>query len=291
MSSDIASSKLRSWAEEGLRLFRELLPLTTPVATYAGWKPEELETLRGILTACARSSESAFPLVAFAQLWEAEVLVRSIWEGSLKLCFMLQNRECFEVRHREYADDAFRIALYKDHKKAADLLSVLADPEARRWQPIRALLLPPREIQEIEESYPPSYRRSLESRWGFAGLIGALSRSGDPLFEGFGGFAHQYSMSSHIQHMDYVGTSIAVDRERRSSERKNAVALAHGVRLLSDLVTAFILRLRVGYRFVGADPTPLRSAIDKLKRLEESFGAVQDEWVEVEFPRATSTIE
>jgi len=257
MYSDEMYATQREWAERALMAMRSLLPKMTPVSTYPGWQAVERQTLSFLLTAAARTSESAFLLGAYGQLWDAEILARSALEASLKFAYLLQARETFVVRHSEYADQLFEIALLKDHRKAASLLAAVPDPDAPQWRPIRDLLLSDSQVAELSARNDKVARRNLETRWGFTGLIGELSRSGDPYFKGLGALAHGYSMASHVQHADMVGASIALERDFRSVERRDSIHFAHEARLLSDLLEFFLLRLAVGYRFVGADASQL----------------------------------
>jgi hypothetical protein len=273
----------RDWAEEGLMAARKLLPLMTPVATHP-WEPEERQTIGFLLSATARVSESALLLCAYGQLWDAEILTRSVLEGSLKFAYMLQSATTFRDRHSEYAHDLFNVALMKDHRKCLELLRVVTDPDHPQWRPIRDRLLPDDELSRLSATYDRVHRRELETRWGFTGLVGELSRSGDPLFRDLGGMAHNYSMASHIHHMDMVGASIPLDRDRRSSERRESIHAAHEGRLISDILTFLYLRLGVGYRFVGADTAPLAEARSTIKSLNEKFDVAYSTWMDVEYP-------
>jgi hypothetical protein len=255
-----------------------------PVSTYPGWQSREGETVSFLLTATARASESAFLLCAYGQLWDAEVLIRSVLEGSLKLAYLLQARETFAARHSEYADQLFKIALLKDHRKAQSLLAAVSDPDAPQWRPIRELLLSDNEAAQLSARNDKVARRGLETRWGFTGLIGELSRSGDPYFKGLGALAHSYSMASHVQHADVVGASIALERGRRSVERRDAIHLAHEGRLLSDLLDFLFVRLAVGYRFVGADISQLAKVQAEIDDARVPFRQAAERWLQVEYP-------
>src|SRR5580658_1068420 len=81
------------WAKDSLLLLRELLPLMAPLALHADWTNDERHTLGSLLTASARSSESVLLLCAYGQLWDAEVIARSVFEGSLKIAYLLQSRD------------------------------------------------------------------------------------------------------------------------------------------------------------------------------------------------------
>ncbi|TIX44378.1 MAG: hypothetical protein E5W81_20515 [Mesorhizobium sp.] len=284
MHSEEIHTKLKGWAEQGLFLLRKLLPSMAPVSRHEHWEPAERRTLGYLLSASARSSESALLLVANGQLWDAEILVRSVTEGSIKFYYLLQQPDTFKERHDDYSRDLYRIALFKDHKKAAELLAAVPNPDDHEWKPIRDQLLSDDEFAAIGNAQTSAGRRSLEAKWGFTGLVGELARSGDNLSRGFTGFAHGYSMASHVLHADFVGTSMALDRDLRSLERRDAILLAHGTRLISDVLTCFYLRLAIGYRFISNEFGPVQAAGKEIEALRAGFGNVFEDWMRVEYP-------
>ena len=239
MYTDETSAEQNAWGERGLFLMRELLPFMGEFARYCGLEAQERTSLGMLLTAAARSGESAFLLIAYGQLWDAEVVVRSVFEASLKFAFIVQNREDFAQRFKEYTEDQRYLALMKDDQKARELLASLRDPEADQWRPIRDMVLPDVTRDELRTRYDKPTRRAMETRWGYVGLLDSLSRSGDPFYQGFSGLSYSYSVASHIHHADYVGVSIAMDRELRSPERRDSAHMVHLMRLISDCFTCF----------------------------------------------------
>jgi hypothetical protein len=109
MNADALFDLQKIWSESGLALLRELLPLMSPVSRYPEWTREERRTLGELLSACARSSESVLLLCAYGQVWDADVISRSVVEGTLKVMYLLQSREHFKQRHQEYAFDLLDI--------------------------------------------------------------------------------------------------------------------------------------------------------------------------------------
>ncbi|WAJ28507.1 hypothetical protein [Antarcticirhabdus aurantiaca] len=255
----------------------------TPVSTYVGWDPAQRGTIMGLASAAARSSESAVLLCACGQLWDAEVLVRSSLEASLKIAYLLQTCEDFTLRCREYSEDLFGVSLLKDHARAAKILALVNDPLDGRWQPIRDLILSDADLAGLTGRYPKSVRGELETRWGFTGIVGELSRSGDLLLKDLQGLAHGYALASHIQHADTIGASLPMERESRPDCRRDAVILAHEGRILTDLLWYGFLRLSVGYRFVGADPAPLGEIRNLIEEATRPFEGSFEDWGVVEF--------
>lgn len=283
MHEDALFNQQKMWAESGLTLLRELLPLMSPVGQFPDWTKEERRTLGELLSACARSSESVLLLCAYGQVWDADVLSRSVVEGTLKTMYLLQSRENFKQRYQEYANDLRYIARLKDHKKAQSLLDVVPNSEDHEWLPIREVLLSAAEVSDIEKQFERSMRRALDNKWGFTGLIGELSQSNDPMFSGIAGLCHGYAMSSHILHADTIGTAIALERDARSEERRELAHLVHVMRLILDQLIFLKMRLVVGYRYVGDSGQSLIEVDGKIKKLDESFGDIYKRWLEIEY--------
>lgn len=286
MYTDELIASQRERAEAGLTTARKLLPLMSKVTKHSRWAADERETILFLLSATARATESALLLCAYGQLWDAEILVRSVLEGSLKFAYMLQAPETFAARYREYSRDLFSIALVKDHRKCEELLASVSYPDHPEWRPIKDLLLTPEELAERSAIHDRARRRELESRWGFTGLVVELIRSGDPLFRRLGAIAHSYSTASHIHHMDMVGASIPLDRDRRPAERRETIHIAHEERLVFDILVFLYLRLTVGYRFVGVNAAPLLEAKAMIDVATAKFEEANRIWMAAEYPDA-----
>lgn len=273
----------REWSQRGLFTMREMLPLMRTVTMFDGWTDEQRHTLILLASATARSSESVFLLTAYGQLWDAEMVLRSVIEGTLKFAFLLESRAEFDGRHTEYGDNLFEIALLKDHQKAKDFLDGAADPSAAEWRPIRERVLPAAEYEELRAKYDKKHRSDLEAKWGFTTLLNAVGRRKDASFRELSGLAWSYSLMSHLQHADYLGISLPMDRERRAETRRDSMHLAHHARLVNDTLVAMLNRLTIGYLCVGADLRPVSEALAKINSVREGFGGAYDQWLAVEY--------
>lgn len=270
------------WSESSLLLMRELLPLMKPVAIFDQWTEEQQGTIGALLAASARSTESLFLLTSYGQLWDAEMMQRAIIEASLKFMFLLQSQETFEERFNEYSTAQYELSLLKDDRKVLELLSLLPNQNDKEWQPLRDRLLTDKERERIDTKYEKSYRRSLESRWGFTGIVGNLTRN-DKAFQNLSGLSYGYSVSSHILHADFLGTAMPLERDNREHERRYSIHLAHLSRHISDAFTCLIMRLYTGYRFVEADTSPLEGAVQAINELCTPFHQEYDKWLSVEY--------
>jgi hypothetical protein len=147
-------------AVEALGRLQSLLPLWAPVSQCAVFDAERLSTLRALMVAVARATESTLLLCIYRQLWDAEMVLRSVFEATLKSCYLLQSPAMFEERYREFSDDLWHVELLRGHKKTVEMLSVI-DGLDERWGDLRARLL----LQ----------RKSCASKAAFRGRPGANS--------------------------------------------------------------------------------------------------------------------
>lgn len=286
---DAIYATVARWSEQALLAIRKSLPLMTPVGQYQGFHPGLWSVVGRLLGASARSTESALLLTHASQLWDAEVIARTVTEATLKAAYILQSPATFEQRALEFSSDHFEIGRLKDHQKALDLLEVVSDASSDDWAPIRERLLSDDELSELRATYPKHLRRALETRWGFAGLVRELSSSADPLFDGLKGIAHDYALASHISHADLAGVEMPIERDRRDTERREAIHLAHAARLIEQCVRMFQVRLIVGYRFVGQPASALGALRSEVEQLSREFQAVYEKWLAIERRYSAST--
>ena len=256
---DMTAGAHSTAAVEALGRLRSLLPLWAPVSQCAVFDTERLSTLRALMVAVSRTTESTLLLCIYRQLWDAEMVLRSIFEATLKFCYLLQSPATFVQRYNEFSDDLWHVELLRGHKKTVELLSVINGLD-ERWGDLRARLLPSTEVARIESRFPRNTRHELERKWGFTGLLQALVRSNDTMFSSFAGLAMGYSTASDVHHVTITGITIADERAQRAENDRLAVERAHESRIISDVLSCLMIRLAVGYRFVGADPEPLAAA-------------------------------
>ena len=253
MTAKSLAQQQKMWAETGLLLMRELLVLLDPFIDHEGLDPEVTDTLGMLLDAASRSTESAFLLMSFGKLWDAELVARSVFEASIKFVYLIHTKNDLRQRHDEFAEHQFQMATMKDDQKARDALASVPDSSGPEWNALRALVIPDAERDQLRGTYDKATRRSMETRWGYTGLLNTLIKSGDPTYSTLGGLFYGYTTSSHLHHADYVGISIALGQSRLEPPLRDSTHLSHLARLIRDCFTCFELRLQAVCRFTGED--------------------------------------
>jgi hypothetical protein len=120
-------------------------------------------------TACLGSSGAVLHLVEYNRLWEAELVMRSVVEGTVKFGHLLEHPDTFTARCIEFAEVLPAVALLRRHKRAGELLKALEDVPEVNTRTFRDLRLTDDEISQINAAYPHQTRRDIERRWGIHG--------------------------------------------------------------------------------------------------------------------------
>jgi Family of unknown function (DUF5677) len=269
----------KRWAHRSTLLLRKLLFHLNPIMDQPHLDPEVSDTVGMILDAASRSTESALLLMSYGKLWDAEVIVRSAFEASIKFIYLLQDGAELAHRHEEFAEHQFHIATMKDDQKARDALTSVPDSSGAQWDGVRALLIPDEEREHLRATYDKPTRRSIETRWGYTALLDALVKSGDPAYSTLGGLFYGYTFSSHLHHADYVGISVALGHRRLESPLRDKTDLQRLSRLIRDCFTCFELRLGAVCRFIQADTQVLSRARQQIDELCADMTKSNQAWL------------
>ena len=283
--------QLPSWANAAqdalvayARLFRAVITAPTRLN-------EQVEfTLGQLQLRAASTSGSALYLISETKLWDAEILLRTVAESSLKFTFICIGDESAQrARTDEFLVVLPEIARLKRHRRAEELIQRVADVDTGQWQPIKDILLSPAEHQALSARYPKARRDSIEKKWGFTRIAEELGRSGTQ-FQDLVAMMYSYGMGSHAVHQDGDAILMMWEREQRGEERARAVELAHGARGISDVMTFAYLRARAAYVAAALDPTPVQEVAERWKPLTRELHQAYASFQEVEYlPTTTNT--
>ncbi|MEN6326004.1 MAG: DUF5677 domain-containing protein [Syntrophomonas sp.] len=236
-----------------------------------------------LFSSCYLSSESALILIANYRLWDTEILYRSVLEGTIKL-FYLSSGTIQDVSKKcnEFWIEIPECKMISRHYKAMQLLEKIDDGSSK-YLPIRELLLTDEELNELTERYSHKYRRKLDQKWSFSEMVKVLSDSDIKGFDTLIAAYYGYSLSSHLIHQDGDAIGLIWDRNNRDIPRKQALELAHGARLISDILSLAMLRTGLYLRFykIGTEAMVILSkAFNDLQSITSQY---YDEWIAIEY--------
>lgn len=241
---------------------------------------------------CHLTSESVFILIGNVKLWDSDILIRAVIEGTFKYLFLCVGGDDEQrIKLQEYWDDIPEINRIKRHLRIQEFLSKVdafgENSEADEWKPLRDMLLDSSELNELQNRYPRRLRQQIEQKWAFNEIAQFLAKpENDP-----GGYAamksmnFSYGMASHMVHQDADAISIIWDRNQREPERLAAVELAHGARGLSDLIAMAMARSIATYRLHGKDIKPVKELSVSHESFLSEMNMAHKIWFDIEYKK------
>jgi hypothetical protein len=256
------------------------------------------QVLGNLNVSCVMTSESILLLVAHGRTWDGELLVRSVLEGSYRFAALCVSDERErERRVTEYWDLLPDAARLRQRARTQLLLDAVGGSDVGKespdlWRPLRDLLLSPTELQTLRDRFPAKARSQLEQRWSFTELAASLSKSDLPGAPHFAVMLHGYTMSSALIHKSGEGVAIVVERAGRPSNRPIAIELAHGARLISDVLALAALRAIALYRLRDLPVDEVLAARSRHAALSSELAEEVATWHGIEYegsgdPRGT----
>lgn len=233
---------------------------------------------------CHLTSESTFILISNRKVWDADILIRSVIEGTFKYIYMLQGSESEQLQKcSEYWEILPEFSILTRQKRALTVLDKLPDPDSVEWDPIRGVLVPEKELERVSQTADRKERQGLAQKWSFSKLSKYFATHNDKKYHGMGRLGFSYGMHSHIVHQDGDGVGMRWERARREDGHRNSIEIAHGGRVICDLCTFAFLRAHELFAACKEDFKPLKDIQADSKDLFDLINAEQQRWHSIEY--------
>jgi hypothetical protein len=248
--------------------------------------------LSQLFISCHLTSESVFILIGNVKLWDSDILIRAVIEGTFKYLFLCAgNKNEQQIKLKEYWDDIPEINRIKSHLRIQEFLSKIdaigENSKADEWKPLRDLLLNSDELGDLQSRYPRRVRQQIEQKWSFNEIAHFLSKPENDLggYSGMKNMDFFYGMASHMVHQDADAISIIWDRNRREPERLSAIELAHGARGLSDLIAMAAIRSVATLRLHEKDIKPVKELSVSHQSFLNEMDTAYKIWFDIEYKK------
>lgn len=285
-SASALESIFRTWAGLSSHFIGECFDIAKPFLDkdYAGLDPYFRFVSAQLFIDCHLTSESVLLLVREGKEWDADLVTRSVMEGTLKYVYMsLGTMEEMREKALEYWDLLPMFADIKHSELSSKILSALPESTSLERQPFRDLLMEDEEIDAIRKKYSRSDRRALEEKWSFSGLSKLFSEQENVCLSEIAGLAHGYGMSSHLLHKDGVGVGMVWERARRDPQRKTAASLGHAARITSDMCAFAKFRLFHLLKACSANLNCIRDLEIAYAQLFDELNAATEQFSQSEY--------
>ena len=234
-----------------------------------------------LFTSLHSTSESILILLLNQAIFDADVLLRTVMEGTIKYCYLMTGTESDkEEKYTEYKEMLTDIDKLSDHNKAVEAVEILKEFSMNSTKPFEISILSDEEFAELSEKYPRKERDALKRKWSYQSLLRSLACE-YPEYKAQIGTISTYSLASHFCHYDWTGLS---DRNNQVMNATNPDAVVfdimHCNRILSNVLSMELFRVAEymrGNRFCSRDVVELYSeAYDFVTCLDK----YNNEWLE-----------
>ncbi len=242
------------------------------------------ETLRVLNHYQQDRAQAAYCLIVNGLVWDAEVIIRVVYETFAKVAFLAtaSEEQRDELLH-EYWELLGAVYDRQGALKAEASERLLKRFGSHGGSRVMAALRDGR-VYRTDPLGDRRFRKQLEQRWSFSEILGALKggRLGNAPLVGIDALAHIYGMSSHFAHANSRALDLLEDRATRGSDLLQ-LEVGHLCRMLSDMISITSFSLFLSERsWVGGNkmPEPLSAAFQAMsestKPFQVEFQASQD---------------
>lgn len=177
-------------------------------------------------------------------LHDADVLLRTVMEGTVKYCYLLNGTP--EERYRKYNE--YRFMLYDleqiaDHNKAIETLEIFREFDIQNSTlPFEANILPDEQRNIIHSKYSKKAKDELKRRWTYQAMLRSLAESRNE-YKAQLGTLSTYASTSHYAHFDWSGLSSRLAQLHAVAKEETAnYDIAHCYRIVSNILSFELIR-------------------------------------------------
>lgn len=197
-----------------------------------------------LFTTLHSTSESILILLLNQSIFDADVLLRTVMEGTIKYCYLMTGTDAEKKeKYIEYKIKLADIAKISDHKKAIEAIDILREFSNNSTKPFECDILSDEQLSELEEKYRKKMRNKLKQKWSYQALLRSLAKTNHE-YEAQLGTLSTYSLTSHFCHYGWTGVS-SRNAQIIESENPNAIIfdIMHSIRILSNVLSMELFRV------------------------------------------------
>ena len=197
-----------------------------------------------LFTTLHSTSESILILLLNQAIFDADVLLRTVMEGTIKYCYLMTGS--LQERHEKYIEYKMKLTdidRLLDHYKAVETVNTLKEFSTNSIKPFELSILSQEEYERLRKLYPAKIRNELKHKWSYQSLLQGLAHN-HPEYEAQLGSLSTYSLASHFSHYDWTGVS---SRQAQITdapvEESEIFDIGHAVRIVANLLSFEIFRV------------------------------------------------
>lgn len=191
-----------------------------------------------LFTTLHSTSESILILLSNQAIFDADVLLRTVMEGTIKYCYLMTGSQ--KERHDKYIEYKYKLTEIDrllDHFKALETINILMKHSDNSVEPFKLSVLAENEVEQLQKIYPAKIRNEIKSRWSYQSLLRNLADH-HPEYEAQLGSFSTYSLTSHFCHFDWTGVSSRQAQIADAPCEESVVFdVGHAIRIVANLLS------------------------------------------------------
>lgn len=224
-----------------------------------------------LFTTLHSTSESILIVLLHGGLFDADILLRSVMEGTIKYCYLMNgtaNEK--DEKYIEYKEKLYEISKISDHKKAVEAVEILKEFSENCTMPFELDILDDEMLNSLKERYPVKLQKEIKNKWSYQKMLRNLAETSSEYKAQLGTLA-TYSMTSHLCHYDWNGVlSRELQILNSTKEEAEECNIAHGLRILSNVLSMEMFRVVEYLKNSRVEmPMVLKLSLDLLELIHE----------------------
>lgn len=197
-----------------------------------------------LFTTLHSTSESILILLLHGGIFDADVLLRTLMEGTIKYCFLMNGSEQDrKERYEEYKVMLYEMAKLEDHFKSTEAIEIIKKISKNSTKPFEQDILDELTVSTLNSKYSLRTKNRIKSKWTYKNMLKALAKN-DSNYEAQLGTLTTYSMMSHFCHFDWNGVVSRQSQMVNSQEKvANIWDTLHCLRILSNVMSMELFRI------------------------------------------------
>ena len=177
-------------------------------------------------------------------LHDADVLLRTVMEGTVKYCYLLNGTP--EERYRKYEEYRYMLHDFEkltDHNKAQETLNIFKEFNIQHSTlPFEVNILSDEQQKIIKSKYSKKEKDDLKRRWTYQAMLRSLAESRTE-YKAQLGTLSTYASTSHYAHFDWSGLMSRLAQLHSAAKEEDInYDIAHGLRIVSNILNFELMR-------------------------------------------------
>lgn len=175
---------------------------------------------------------------------DADVLLRTVMEGTVKYCYMLNGTpEERRIKFEEYRYALYGMEMVSDHKKAVETLGIFEEFSIDNSTiPFEVSILPDDLLKNLQSQYTNKQKDEIKRKWTYQAMLRSLAKD-RPEYKAQLGSLSTYASTSHYAHFDYTGLSSRQAQLKAIAKNTDGhYDVVHGFRIISNILSFAMFR-------------------------------------------------